>query len=65
MKVLQFAFDSREQSNYLPHTYPNNCICYTGTHDNTTLIGWTEDACSEDVEYAKKYLGVRDADELD
>lgn len=36
MKVLQFAFDSREPSNYLPHTYPRNCVVYTGTHDNTT-----------------------------
>ena len=36
MKVLQFAFDSREDSNYLPHTYTRNCVVYTGTHDNDT-----------------------------
>ncbi|MDD7718776.1 MAG: 4-alpha-glucanotransferase [Eubacteriaceae bacterium] len=65
MKVLQFAFDSREESNYLPHTYYNRCVCYTGTHDNTTLVNWTKDAAKEDVEFAKKYLGVKDEEELD
>ena len=36
MKVLEFAFDSREPSDYLPHTYVSNTVCYTGTHDNMT-----------------------------
>lgn len=40
MKVLQFAFDSREESDYLPHNYVKNCVVYTGTHDNDTVIGW-------------------------
>ena len=40
MKVLEFAFDSREPSNYLPHNYDKNCVVYTGTHDNETLAGW-------------------------
>ena len=40
MKVLQFAFDSREDSDYLPHNYQPNCVVYTGTHDNDTLQGW-------------------------
>ena len=40
MKVLQFAFDSREESDYLPHNYNHNCVVYTGTHDNETLAGW-------------------------
>lgn len=43
MKVLQFAFDSRDTgsaNDYLPHNYISNCIAYTGTHDNETLIGW-------------------------
>lgn len=30
MKVLEFAFDSREESDYLPHNYPRNCVVYTG-----------------------------------
>ena len=40
MKVLQFAFDPREPSNYLPHTYTANSVCYTGTHDNLTMRQW-------------------------
>ena len=38
MKVLEFAFDHREPSDYLPHNYPRNCICYAGTHDNNTTM---------------------------
>lgn len=56
MKILQFAFDSREESDYLPHNYGRNCVAYIGTHDNDTLAGWLDNAPAEDVEYAKKYL---------
>ena len=59
MKVLQFAFDSREESDYLPHNYDKNCVVYTGTHDNDTTAGWFETAPKADVRFAKKYLGVR------
>ncbi len=41
MKILQFAFEVTSDSSYLPHQYPDaNCVCYTGTHDNDTTIGW-------------------------
>ncbi|MBE5869126.1 MAG: 4-alpha-glucanotransferase [Lachnospiraceae bacterium] len=40
MKVLQFAFDSEGDSDYLPHNYHKNCVVYTGTHDNDTTAGW-------------------------
>lgn len=41
MKVLQFAFESTGESDYLPHRYKDpNCVCYTGTHDNDTTLGW-------------------------
>jgi 4-alpha-glucanotransferase len=53
MKVLQFAFDSREESDYLPHTYPVNSVCYTGTHDNMTVAQWLQEAAPEDVALAK------------
>ena len=56
MKILQFAFDSRESSDYLPHNYDRNCVVYIGTHDNDTLAGWLENADGKDVEFAKKYL---------
>lgn len=56
MKVLQFAFDSREDSDYLPHNYTKNCVAYTGTHDNNTVRGWFESAPLEDVNKAREYL---------
>lgn len=59
MKVLEFAFDSRESSDYLPHTYEKNCVVYTGTHDNETVTGWMHTAPREDIEYAKRYLRLR------
>ena len=58
MKVLEFAFDSREESDYLPHLYPVDSICYTGTHDNVTLKQWFQEADPQDVAYAKAYLGL-------
>ena len=58
MKVVEFAFDSREDSDYLPHLYPEDSVCYTGTHDNVTLKQWFEEASAEDVAYAKAYLGL-------
>ena len=58
MKVLEFAFDSRDTSNYLPHTYPRHCVCYTGTHDNSPLELWRQEAAPEDIAYAAAYLGL-------
>ena len=58
MKVIQFAFDSREESDYLPHTYTNHCVVYTGTHDNDTVMGWMKTAPKASVKYAKKYLNL-------
>ncbi len=58
MKVIQFAFDSREGSNYLPHTYGPHCVVYTGTHDNDTLLGWMETAPADSVQFAKDYLNL-------
>ena len=59
MKVLQFAFDSREAGDYNPKHYPYNSVCFTGTHDNTTLKGWIDEVDNaEGVENAMKTLGV-------
>ncbi len=60
MKVLQFAFDSREPGNYLPHLYPVDSICYTGTHDNPTLHQWLQELSPEDLHTARRYLGLND-----
>lgn len=59
MKVLQFAFDSREESDYLPHNYIQNCVVYTGTHDNDTILGWQKTSKRKDVKFAKEYLNAK------
>ncbi len=56
MKVLEFAFDPREPSNYLPHTYDKNCVCYTGTHDNEPLAQWASVIAPDCREYTIRYL---------
>lgn len=72
MKVLEFAFDSRDTgsaSDYLPHNYQENCVVYTGTHDNETVTGWfchglqeeekqmvREYFCAEQIADEKMYL---------
>ncbi len=61
-KVLQFAFDSRDESDYLPHNYGANCVVYTGTHDNTTMADWEISAPKKDVEFCKKYLDISESD---
>ena len=58
MKVLEFAFDSKEPSDYLPHTYTRNTVCYTGTHDNMTMRQWFETASEEAVAYAARYMNL-------
>lgn len=60
MKVLQFAFDSREENDYLPYNYDKNCIVYTGTHDNDTLMGWHENADPKDIKQAETYIRSND-----
>lgn len=64
MKVMQFAFDSREAGNYLPHTYPENSVVYSGTHDNPTLVQWLSDVAESDLEEGKKYLGLTEEEGL-
>ena len=64
MKVMQFAFDSREEGNYLPHTYPENSVCYSGTHDNLTMAQWFQEAAPMDISMAKAYLGLNEEEGL-
>lgn len=58
MKVLEFAFDSKEPSDYQPHTYTRNTVCYTGTHDNMTMRQWFETAPAEAVKIAADYMAL-------
>ena len=60
MKVLQFGFDPKEPSDYLPHTYERNTVCYTGTHDNMTMRQWFDTAEAESVDLARAYMNLSD-----
>ena len=63
MKILEFAFDPREESDYLPHTYSTNTVCYPGTHDNEVLVKWQKDIPQTDRSFAERYLGLpKDSD---
>lgn len=56
MKILEFAFGAWDDSAYLPHKYEDNCVVYTGTHDNDTAIGWYENMSEEDRNFLHHYL---------
>lgn len=59
MKVLEFAFDSRDsgcRNDYLPHNYTENCVAYTGTHDNQTIASWFNTISEEEQKMARDYL---------
>lgn len=60
MKVLEFAFDPREETEYLPHSYDRNCVVYTGTHDNETLVQWYKGLDSESRSFAEEYMNNPD-----
>ncbi|MBR0343252.1 MAG: 4-alpha-glucanotransferase [Oscillospiraceae bacterium] len=64
MRVMEFAWGVDSYSDYLPHNHVKNSICYIGTHDNDTLIGWIESGDRKEVEHACKYLGVKDIKDL-
>ena len=63
MKVLEFAFSGPDNA-YLPHHDQPHCICYTGTHDNDTAVGWYTHATEEEKAFAKAYLGADDAESV-
>ena len=58
MKVLLFAFDSREPSDYSPHSYVPHSVCYTGTHDNVTTRQWFDTVPKTAVKYARTYMNI-------
>jgi len=66
MKVLEFAFDTREPGDYLPHNYNENCVCYTGTHDNATLRQWYKESSEETLDrvFARQYMKLRDGEDF-
>ena len=65
MQVLQFAFDGSDDNTALPENHIENCVVYTGTHDNNTSRGWWNEASEETKAYARKKLGMReDSDDI-
>lgn len=62
MRVLQFAFTPGAESLHLPHCYTQNCVAYTGTHDNNTALGYLWEASPEERSFALAYCGAEDAD---
>jgi 4-alpha-glucanotransferase len=58
MKIMQFAFDSGEQNDFLPHRYPRNCVVYTGTHDNDTVNGWYQKLNEKGKNFMEKYFSL-------
>jgi 4-alpha-glucanotransferase len=55
MKIIQFAFDSDSSNSFLPHNYPQNCVTYSGTHDNDTTIGWYNQAPESEKHRVREY----------
>ena len=64
MKILMFGFDGREEGQETPEFYKENTVCYTGTHDNTTLMGWLSEIPPEIMATLKKRFGDISLDEI-
>lgn len=64
MKILHFAFGSGTGNPYLPHSYIQNCLAYTGTHDNDTTVGWFSAISDEEKQIVLDYLGVASGDQI-
>ena len=63
MKVLEFAFSGPDNA-YLPHNYQPHCVCYTGTHDNDTAVGWYTHATEAERTFAEGYLGAAGTEDV-
>lgn len=64
MKILQFAFDSDESNESLPHNYTKNSVVYTGTHDNSTIVGWFNNASEKEKKFASNYAVLNGSEGL-
>lgn len=65
MKILQFGFGNKNGNDHTPYNYENNCVVYTGTHDNDTVRGWIEvTGSSDEINFMKKYFGICSGENL-
>lgn len=62
MKILQFAFENPNENDFLPHNYIRNCVCYTGTHDNNTTLGWYKNAFEASKDKLRRYYSTDASD---
>lgn len=61
MKVLQFAFDNLGENDYLPYRFTTtDCVCYTGTHDNDTTLGWYKTLSPDCQRRVRRYTRCSD-----
>lgn len=58
MKILQFGFGNLEDNDYLPHNCVRNCICYTSTHDNDTMVGWYRCVPEQNKDRFRRYFNT-------
>lgn len=56
MRVVQFGLTPGQNSDHLPHNYPNHTVAYIGTHDNNTLLGWFAEESDPVREFALAYM---------
>lgn len=64
MRILQFAFNTLNESEHMPHLYEKNMVVYTGTHDNCPIMSWFEIASKDEIDYAIEYLNLNDCEGL-
>ena len=62
MRVLQFGFLGEKDTPHMPHHYKNNCVAYTGTHDNNTLLGYVWELDAERRKELLSYCGYLESD---
>ncbi len=59
MKVMQFAYDGGPENPFLPEHHVENCVVYTGTHDNDTTVGWYRSLRREERRVVRAALGSK------
>lgn len=64
MKILEFAFDPKSDSAYLPHNHIKHCVVYTGTHDNMPIRAWFNTLNDVEKHFVREYLMITSDDKV-
>jgi len=62
MRVMQFGFGPDGDPIHKTKNYPEECVAYTGTHDNNTILGWYDDVTEQLKAASIKELGLPEPD---